>query len=1298
MSGSPRQPAEALQRVDAAVAVRCCSTPVPARSRAFLLSTLAGLLASLPAAAQHDVYLRGKVTMEDGSVPPTAVSLQRVCYGMQQPVREGITSRRTGEYVLHLVVNELGQVYAGLTGYPGLPCNLEAAHQGFISSRIDLTDRRVILNPRLPDLILTPKSRSATLVLKSTSGPPRAAARGWDLAVRRLTANDWAGAEAPLRQTVQTAPKFAPAWTALGGVCARLGRNGDARTALERAVELDPKELTPYQMLVQAQAALKDWPAVAATCDRIIAADPKHTFLEAYLYSATALYELRDYDHALTRISDAIRLDRLREFSRAGYIRAVIEEAKGDYAAAGTDYRAYLAANPRAKESAAIIERIANLGKTPPATLSAGLTNVDLNLAAVGETQVPGGIRAFSTIAQLPHTPDPHDFFLDYCRAIITGGLDRPNRTNEEQETIVAFMSTISALESMGEHTSRGTLIRLSTAGEAQVRRTRAILSELGWKLIPAASGYALEDAGRRDDALRQRTLAGLGADEFDLRNALRQRREFAFEFPTETARLVGGAAWTLLLKGVPQAAGGPAEIFLRDRRFARVYCGLGAMDGDSAAALVTTVGLANLIVRYSAITAAYADAVEFDGSRLVVPGGARAEPFWAALAGANPQATAPFLRAVFEKDQGRLLAFYYQLAHAGAPRQRFFTLSAARLEAFYHWYRDSAPPAGAPQAAQSWHGRLLRELPLDASGRVLFPGGRAAWGNDSNSDEEILLHRAPLEALVAITGLEQQRGTPLTSHAVPLLARNYGVWRDLFGYFAKLPGLDEAAFHALEDFTTQAARAPESQRNLLLGEWHSLVEIVVLAGSAGALTPAEANQAFQRVCATLRPPNPSAAALAALRAVAGGATDLDEALVTRLLRLSGPRRDAFEALRALQDVPHLDTLPAEPGASATLYALSGAVYAALLDPNYLLAAEDQQLLRKHRFVPAGDAPALFPPSALHVSSGPSGSYFEGGFASFTGTLQPLRERAAAAPLVAALPSGAEAAAPSGPQPVPTPAQPPEPAAPADLVFRTNGRMVEAYATVTDSRGRYADDLDAAQFSVVEEGEARPVFAFESRMAGVSVALVFDTSGSMVTTLPKLKSAALHLLDDLRPVDSAAVYTFDDSVRAVVPFADDKEAAKRAILKLHPAGITALYEALVRVNHDLAGRTGKKAIIVFTDGADNASMLSALLAIDKAKQRGVPIFTIAQGEALFHPELVEQLNHIADSTGGVPFLIHKPAEIADVFQKISQDLAHGYLVAFQPAPGDHHGWRKINVEVKGAKGLQVRARQGYLAE
>jgi VWFA-related protein len=188
------------------------------------------------------------------------------------------------------------------------------------------------------------------------------------------------------------------------------------------------------------------------------------------------------------------------------------------------------------------------------------------------------------------------------------------------------------------------------------------------------------------------------------------------------------------------------------------------------------------------------------------------------------------------------------------------------------------------------------------------------------------------------------------------------------------------------------------------------------------------------------------------------------------------------------------------------------------------------------------------------------------------------------------------------------------------------------------------------------------------------------------------------LLDELRPQDSVAVYSFNDRVTELQPYTTDKVAAKRAVLRAHAAGTTALYDALLRVNHDLAGHAGKKIVIVFTDGDDNSSMLTSDAAILRAKGRGIPIYTIAEGDALVHQELIGQLANISRSTGGSSFLIRKLSDIGAVFQKVSEDLMHGYLLAFQPSEGEDHAWRKIQVVLANGKGRQVRAREGYFPD
>jgi VWFA-related protein len=257
------------------------------------------------------------------------------------------------------------------------------------------------------------------------------------------------------------------------------------------------------------------------------------------------------------------------------------------------------------------------------------------------------------------------------------------------------------------------------------------------------------------------------------------------------------------------------------------------------------------------------------------------------------------------------------------------------------------------------------------------------------------------------------------------------------------------------------------------------------------------------------------------------------------------------------------------------------------------------------------------------------------------------------------------------------------------------GRLVEVYATVTDGRGRYVDNLGRSDFALLDKQSPQPITSFEPQSNEVSCVLLLDTTGSMLYALPALKNAALRLIGELRPEDSVAVYSFSDSVTELQAFTTDKTAAKRAVLSTLASGDTALYDAMARVGQDLAGRAGKKVIVLFTDGKDNASTLNNDAAIQRAKANGVPIYTIAQGEAIGHKDLLEQLAGISKATGGESFAIDKPSEIGRVFDKVSEDLTHGYLLTFQPPPSDSPAWRPILVTINGRRGLKVRAREGY---
>lgn len=260
-------------------------------------------------------------------------------------------------------------------------------------------------------------------------------------------------------------------------------------------------------------------------------------------------------------------------------------------------------------------------------------------------------------------------------------------------------------------------------------------------------------------------------------------------------------------------------------------------------------------------------------------------------------------------------------------------------------------------------------------------------------------------------------------------------------------------------------------------------------------------------------------------------------------------------------------------------------------------------------------------------------------------------------------------------------------------------RLVEVYASVHDQKGHFVDGLGRENFQVLEDGKPQQIAAFDSTSQSLSCAILLDTTGSMNEALPRVKNSVVKLIDELDPQDSVAIYTFDQQLFKRQEFTTDKSAAKRAALRTRAEGSTALFDALSEAAQELSQRPGKKVLILFTDGDDNSSALNANSAVARAKKAGVPLYTIAEGEATRSKNLRKLLDDLSQRTGGTAYEVKKPGEIEQVFREISEDLRHLYMISYRPPRDANDGkWRKIDVLLAGHKDYRIRAREGYFAE
>jgi VWFA-related protein len=282
-----------------------------------------------------------------------------------------------------------------------------------------------------------------------------------------------------------------------------------------------------------------------------------------------------------------------------------------------------------------------------------------------------------------------------------------------------------------------------------------------------------------------------------------------------------------------------------------------------------------------------------------------------------------------------------------------------------------------------------------------------------------------------------------------------------------------------------------------------------------------------------------------------------------------------------------------------------------------------------------------------------------------------------------------------------TPAQPPT------MVFKGGVDLVRIAAVVRDKKGRFVQDLSARDFEVLDNGQARSISDFRSDVTGVSIALLFDVSGSMEGQLPHAREAARHVLSWLDSRDEAAVFTFDTRLDQRVPFTEGLKTLPEAVGNIVPFGATSLHDAIALTAKRVGEREGRRrAVVVLTDGADTASHLTPSEAAAAASEIDVPVYIFGIVQNIDNPTSdlattsVERsafsgpLPELASATGGYTFVASTPSQRSLAARQIIDELRHQYLIAFESSGTP--GWHPLVVRSH-KKDLVVRARNGYIA-
>jgi VWFA-related protein len=281
------------------------------------------------------------------------------------------------------------------------------------------------------------------------------------------------------------------------------------------------------------------------------------------------------------------------------------------------------------------------------------------------------------------------------------------------------------------------------------------------------------------------------------------------------------------------------------------------------------------------------------------------------------------------------------------------------------------------------------------------------------------------------------------------------------------------------------------------------------------------------------------------------------------------------------------------------------------------------------------------------------------------------------------------------------------PQSPAIATFQSSVDLVRISAVVRDHRGRFVQHLSARDFEILDAGEPRRIADFRHDLAGVSIALLFDVSGSMEARLTDAREAAGHVLSWMDPRDEAAVFTFDTELQAIAPFTEGLRTLPGTMAEVTPFGATSLHDAVAQTAKRVGSREGRRrAVVVLTDGNDNASHLEPAEVSSIASAIDVPVYILGIVASIDNPTSDERtstsehsplsgpLADLASRTGGHVFIASTPAQRSLAARQIIDELRHQYLLAFEAS--GNPGWHPLVIRARD-KDLTVRARSGYVA-
>jgi Ca-activated chloride channel family protein len=276
--------------------------------------------------------------------------------------------------------------------------------------------------------------------------------------------------------------------------------------------------------------------------------------------------------------------------------------------------------------------------------------------------------------------------------------------------------------------------------------------------------------------------------------------------------------------------------------------------------------------------------------------------------------------------------------------------------------------------------------------------------------------------------------------------------------------------------------------------------------------------------------------------------------------------------------------------------------------------------------------------------------------------------------------------------------------------FRSGIDLVALNVVVTDGHDKFVSGLSAEDFAILEDGVPQQVSFFSAAAVPMDLALLLDTSASMIDKMNVVHEAATGFVSSAKPGDRVTIVDIKDGVRVLHPLNEDLEAARAAIRSTRARGGTALYNGLYMTLKEMVKQrrsneeVRRQAILVLSDGDDTASLVGFDDVMDVAKQSGIAIYTITLKTALQRLLAYDTaisgeyaMRSLAQETGARAFFPAQAAELADVYGIIAEELASQYTLGYISTNSVRDGaYRRVSVRVA-QPDVRTRTRTGYVA-